>query len=108
MHTSKFCCMKILRSIQLSIPIEVCSNTVVCRLEFCRFQPFLMDTLLEGLPKVCVYLDDILVAGVDEADHLNNLSKVLDKLEEAGLMLKESKCAFSSSSIEYLGLISPS
>ena len=83
--------------------------------EYCRL-PFgissapaifqrLMDTLLQGLPKVCVYLDDILVAGVDEADHLNNLTKVLDKLEEAGLMLNESKCVFASSSIEYLGHI---
>ena len=60
---------------------------------------------MQGLPKVCVYLDDILIAGVDEADHLNNLSKVLDKLEEAALMLKESKCVFASSSIEYLGHI---
>ena len=48
-----------------------------------------MDTFLQSLPNVCVYLDDILIAGVDEADYLNNLSKVLDKLEEAGLMLKE-------------------
>ena len=54
---------------------------------------------------MCVYLDDILVAGVDEADHLNNPSKVLDVLEEAGLMLNESKCVFASSSIEYLGHI---
>ena len=65
----------------------------------------LMDTLLQGLPKVCVYLDDILVASADEADHLNNFSKVLDKLEEAGLMLNESNCVFAFSSIEYLGHI---
>ena len=52
-----------------------------------------------------VYLDEILVAGVDEADHLSNLSKVLDKLEDTGLMLKESKCVFTASSIEYLGIL---
>ena len=69
--------------------------------EFCRL-PFgissapaifqwLMDTLFQGLPKVCVYLDDILVAGVDEADHLSNFSKVLDKLDGDGLYPSPSK-----------------
>jgi transposase InsO family protein len=83
--------------------------------EFCRL-PFgisaapaifqrLMDTLMQGLPKVCVYLDDILVSGVDESDHYKNLSNVLGRLEDAGLTLKESKCVFAVSSIEYLGHI---
>ena len=64
-----------------------------------------METLLQGLPKVCVYLDDILVAGADEADHLHNLDKVLTKLETAGLTLKKSKCEFARFSVEYLGHI---
>ena len=40
---SNYCCMKILRSIQLLIPTEVCLNIVVYCLEFCRPQPFFKD-----------------------------------------------------------------
>ena len=62
-----------------------------------------MDSLVQGLPRVSAYLDDILVSGVDEEDHLNNLDKVLQRLESAGLTLKKSKCVFGLDSIEYLG-----
>lgn len=50
-----------------------------------------------------MYLDDILVSGEDEADHLKNLAEVLSRLEEAGLLLKRSKCAFMQKEVEYLG-----
>ena len=36
-----------------------------------------MDNTLAGLPKTIYYIDDILVAGTDEQDHLDTLSKVL-------------------------------
>lgn len=54
---------------------------------------------------MAVYLDDILVSGVDEADHLRNLDEVLCRLEKAGLRLKRSKCAFLQRGVEYLGHI---
>lgn len=62
-----------------------------------------MEGLLKGIPLVVVYLDDILVSGEDEADHLKNLAEVLSRLEEAGLLLKRSKCAFMQKEVEYLG-----
>ena len=61
-----------------------------------------MESLLSGLPDVCVYIDDILVSGTTE-DHLHNLDSVLTRLESAGLTLKKSKCTFRASSAEYLG-----
>ena len=64
-----------------------------------------MESLLQDLPRVTVYLDNILVAGVNEEDHLAHLDKVMTRLESAGLMLKKSKCLFGLSSIEYLGHI---
>ncbi len=53
---------------------------------------------------VC-YIDDILVAGVDQADHLKTLSCVLERLQKAGFRLNKSKCKFEQSSVSYLSHI---
>ena len=65
----------------------------------------IMENLLHDIPKVSVYLDDILVSGKDSAEHLYNLHLVLQRLKSAGLTLKKSKCTFEVSSVEYLGHI---
>ena len=39
-----------------------------------------MENLLKGLSNVCIYLDDILVTGLSERNHLENLATVLEKL----------------------------
>lgn len=41
-----------------------------------------MDTVLQGIPYVICYIDDILVTGADDAAHLRNLAKVFQSLEE--------------------------
>ncbi|XP_062864462.1 uncharacterized protein K02A2.6-like [Trichomycterus rosablanca] len=64
-----------------------------------------MENLLQGVPRVAVYLDDILVTGVNDDEHLKNLAEVLRRLEEAGLRLKRNKCAFMESEVQYLGHI---
>ena len=62
-----------------------------------------MDTVLQGLPKVICYLDDILVTGSTEEEHLTNVERVLERLQRYGIRAKRAKCAFMSSSVEYLG-----
>ncbi|XP_037572404.1 uncharacterized protein K02A2.6-like [Dermacentor silvarum] len=62
-----------------------------------------MDNLFRGMRHLAVYLDDILVTGTDDGDHLQNLHNVLARLQDAGLKLKLEKCVFLAPSVEYLG-----
>ena len=41
-----------------------------------------MDSILQGIPKVLCYLNDILITGANKEDHLRNLEKVLSWLQE--------------------------
>ena len=41
-----------------------------------------METILQGLTKVQCYIDDILVTGTSEQEHLHNLEEVLKRLSE--------------------------
>ena len=63
----------------------------------------IMDTILQGIPHTICYLDDILVTGVTEAEHLHNLEEVLKRLQLNGLKVKPQKCHFMVPSVEYLG-----
>lgn len=49
-----------------------------------------MDTLLQGIPGVCVYIDDILVSGQSEEEHLIHLSEAFSSLVNVGMRLKRS------------------
>ena len=53
-----------------------------------------MDNLLQGIPGVVVYLDDILVTGPSDREHLASLKEVFTRLEKAGLRLNKMKCQF--------------
>lgn len=63
----------------------------------------LMDQLTKDLPGVAVYLDDILVSGKDAEDHVNNLKRLLQRLDDKGLRCRLHKCQFAQPYIEYLG-----
>ncbi|XP_055353205.1 uncharacterized protein K02A2.6-like [Paramacrobiotus metropolitanus] len=52
----------------------------------------IMASVLQGCEGVAIYLDDIIVTGATEEEHLRNLEKVLQRLEEHGFTLKRSKC----------------
>eukprot|EP00731_Ephydatia_muelleri_P037772 Em0559g3a len=63
----------------------------------------LMDKLTCDLQGVAVYMDDILVSGATDSEHLQNLRSLLKRLVEKGLRCRLEKCSFAQSSIEYFG-----
>ena len=64
----------------------------------------LISKVLEGLNHfVIAYLDDIIIFNKTEEEHLQHLEIIFERLCEAGLMLKRSKCSFMKMHIEYLG-----
>ncbi|KAG0153515.1 hypothetical protein PDIDSM_2168 [Penicillium digitatum] len=70
------------------------------------FQRFINDTLREYLDCFCTaYLDDILIYSRTRAEHIEHVRKVLQRLREAGLFAKLSKCEFCVSETKFLGII---
>lgn len=65
----------------------------------------LMECVLRNLTyKIClIYLDDILVYSRTFDDHLFHLRQVFDRLRQANLKLKPSKCHFACAKVPYLG-----
>ncbi|UYV76620.1 K02A2.6-like [Cordylochernes scorpioides] len=63
----------------------------------------IIEQILSGIPGTLVYLDDILITGESEADHLGNLEAVLNRLNEYGLKANRDKCKFFQESLEYCG-----
>ena len=86
-----------------------CMSSLLC-LSGCAMHPafqWLMESVLAGLARdTClVYIDDILVLGRNFEEHLQNLRKVFDRLQEANLWLKPTKCHLACREVEYMGYI---
>jgi len=68
---------------------------------FCRLMQII---LREHLWKICLsYLDDIIIFGRTQRQLLERLRTVLDRLRQAGLKVKPSKCALFRTEIHFLG-----
>ena len=55
------------------------------------------------IPGVIVYIDDILVTGPTDEEHLASLEEVLHRIESAGLWLKRKMRSFMAKSVVFLG-----
>ena len=66
-----------------------------------------MELVFKGLTfeRCLVYLDDVIVFGRTFEEAQQNLSIVLDRLRQAGLRLKPSKCILFQKSVAFLGHI---
>ena len=54
---------------------------------------------MQGLSRVCVYIDDI-ITGQTEAEHTKNIEAVLQRLHSVDMRLKKEKCSWPK--VEYL------
>lgn len=66
-------------------------------------QQRLMDEVLRGLQFVFVYLDDILIASKDIAEHRRHLTEVLQRIQKYGLVVNLQKSQFGVKTIDFLG-----
>ena len=62
-----------------------------------------IDTILQGLPGVQCILDDMIITGKNDAEHLQNLERVLQRLEQYGLRVNIDKCFFMKERVSYCG-----
>ena len=63
----------------------------------------LMDEILGDIPRVFVYIDDILVASESLDQHYDDLKNVFEILERHGMVINRAKCVLAASSVEFLG-----
>ena len=64
----------------------------------------LVKKVLSGLEGFTgAYLDDIIIFSDNWQDHMKHLNIVFDRIRQANLTLKKSKCVFASAEVEYLG-----
>ena len=64
-----------------------------------------MEKRLSGIPFTIVRMDDILISGKSDKEHLQNLEKVLAILHKHEIKLKKPKCIFFSKKGTYLGFL---
>lgn len=62
-----------------------------------------MENILQGIQRVIVRIDDILVTGATRSEHLSNVREVLKRLASRGIRLKRKKCIFLAKEVIYLG-----
>ena len=63
----------------------------------------LMKKVLNGFNFTLAYLDDIIILSETAEQHLKQIQIVLNRIRQAKLKLKKSKCAFFKKELHYLG-----
>ena len=63
----------------------------------------LMNTICSDLPFVITYLDDLLVHSKTTEEHAKHLTLLFQRMSNAGLTFRGSKCHIGLSSVTYLG-----
>ncbi|KAJ8706686.1 hypothetical protein PYW07_012764 [Mythimna separata] len=65
----------------------------------------IMSNLVNDIPNVQVFLDDIIIGTTTMTQHLETLETLLERLHNSGIKLKKNKCFFMTNQVKYLGYI---
>ena len=65
----------------------------------------LIESQLKGISKTVIKIDDVLLSGCDDDEHLENLCKVFEVLENMGVTVNAEKCRLFEKEVEYNGFI---
>ncbi len=95
-------CNLILWLIHSSGYLDIPGYLSVCQVQL-QFSRNLWKKILLGIDGVALYVDDIIVTGANDMEHMKNLERVLKRLNEWNLKVKRNKCTFMQSWVEYLG-----
>jgi hypothetical protein len=63
----------------------------------------MMDRVINGLPFIFLYLDDIIVGSPDLASHLQHLQLLFQRLRDFGLVINGEKGEFGAKELDFLG-----
>jgi hypothetical protein len=62
-----------------------------------------MDHILAGLDFYLFYLDDVIIGSRSISEHLQHVWLLVQRLQEAGLVINREKCVFGVKQVEFLG-----
>ena len=62
-----------------------------------------MDQILKDIPNTSCILDDIIITGKSDEEHLKTLDTVLQRLQDYNLRVNRDKCSFFQEEITYCG-----
>ena len=62
-----------------------------------------IDQVLQGVPDTQCILDDMIITGKTDEEHLENLEKLLKRLQDAGLKANKEKCEFFRDRVQFCG-----
>ncbi|XP_041473613.1 uncharacterized protein K02A2.6-like [Lytechinus variegatus] len=62
-----------------------------------------MEQVLQGIPNTQCMLDDMIITGKTDQEHLENLAQVLERIDEFGLRANLKKCEFFKDEIVFCG-----
>ena len=62
-----------------------------------------VDQILQNIPRTQVIMDDLIITGESDQEHLKNLHQVLERLHDYNVRAEITKCEFFKESITYSG-----
>ena len=65
----------------------------------------IMDTVLRDISGVAAYQDDIIISGIDVAEHDRRLCAVKARLQQYGFEINESKSQINKTAVSFLGFL---